>query len=92
LRIHIVPDKIINLKQQPGKDMLLNGGPDLVSEFIHLGLIDEFRIGIVPVLLGSGKVLFKNGNDRINLKLLKTIRLKSGIIIHHYIPLTRLPN
>ena len=53
---------------------MLQGGPDLVSTFIQLGLIDEYRISVVPIILGAGKSLFKDVKDRLNLKLFKNLR------------------
>ena len=67
-------------------DLKLQGGPDLVSTFIQLSLIDEYRIGVVPIILGAGKSLFKDVKDRLNLKLLKTKTFNSGFIIFHYQP------
>jgi dihydrofolate reductase len=47
------------MKQEPGKHLMLQGDPDLVSTFIQLGLIDEYRIVLVAIILGAGKSLFK---------------------------------
>lgn len=68
------------LKQQPGKNIWLYGGAGLVSTFINLNLIDEFRIAIMPVIIGKGKPLFKEINNRINLKLSWIKTSKSGVI------------
>ena len=60
------------MKEEPGKDRpYATRGPDLVSTFIQLVLIDEYRIGVVPIILGAGKSLFKDVKDRLNLKLFK---------------------
>jgi dihydrofolate reductase len=73
-----IAEEISKIKQQPGKDMVIFGSGSIVSTFMHLGLIDEYRIIVNPVVLGSGKPLFKGINDKQNLKLLKTKVLGSG--------------
>ena len=65
---------------------MLQCGPDLVSTFIQLSLIDEYRISVVPIILGAGKSLFKDVKDSLNLKLLKTKTFNSGLVIFHYQP------
>ena len=67
------------MKQQPGKDLMLQCGTGLVSTFIQSGLIDEYRIGVVPIILGAG-----NLKDKLNLKLLKTKTFNSGLVLLHY--------
>jgi dihydrofolate reductase len=75
------------MKLEPGRDLMLQGGPELVSTFTQLGLIDEYRIGVVPIILGEGKSLFKAIKDRLNLKLIKTKTFNSGLVILHYQPI-----
>jgi len=62
------------------------GSASIVSAFMKLGLIDEYRIIVNPVVLGYGKPLFKGINDKINLELLKTKTFGSGNIILYYQP------
>ena len=50
-----IAEEIAKLKQQPGKNLVLSGGASLASTFMKLGLIDEYRILVNPVVLGSGK-------------------------------------
>jgi dihydrofolate reductase len=69
-----------------GKDIVLLGGADIASTFMKLGLIDECRILVNPVVLGSGKPLFLDIKDRIHLKLLKTKMFNSGVVILYYQP------
>lgn len=80
-------EEIQFLKKQEGKDMVLFAGADLAETFIKNGLIDEFRLIVNPVLLGSGKPLFKNLNKIYNLKLKETITFNCGNIILIYEPL-----
>jgi dihydrofolate reductase len=81
-----IGEEISKMKQEPGKDLMLICGPDIVSTFMQLGLIDEYRIGVVPIILGAGKSLFKAVKDKLNLKLLKTKTFDSGLVILHYQP------
>jgi dihydrofolate reductase len=80
-------EKIRSLKKEEGKDMVLFAGADLAETFIKNNLIDEFRLIVNPILLGSGKSLFKNLNKVYNLKLKETLSFKCGNIILIYKPL-----
>jgi dihydrofolate reductase len=71
-------EKIRKMKQQPGKDMLVVGGATLVSSLMNLGLIDELRLMVNPLILGGGKALFKDVKERHALKLVQAKPLKSG--------------
>ena len=70
--------EIQKLKQQPGKDMHVLGGATLVSSLMNAGLIDEVRLMVNPIILGGGKALFKDLNDRKSLHFVHTKPLKSG--------------
>jgi len=80
---------INKLKAEDGKDIWLYGGANLISSFVNLNLIDEFRIAIMPVILGGGKPLFTEIQSRVNLKLLKINSSKSGVIELSYENLKR---
>lgn len=71
--------EITKLKAQPGKNMDL-GGPNLASTFMRLGLIDEYRLFVQPVILGSGTPMFPVLGDKINLRLVETRTFGSGVI------------
>lgn len=71
-------EEIRKMKQQPGKDMLTLGGATLVSSLLNLGLIDEVRLMVNPIILGGGKALFKDVRGRHTLKLIRAKPLKSG--------------
>ena len=77
-------DDILKMKQQPGKDMVIYGSGSIVSAFTQLGLIDDYRIFVNPIILGTGKPLFKNLTERMALKLMKTKTFKSGVVLLHY--------
>lgn len=57
------------IKQQPGKNIWLFGGASLTTDFINHQLVDEMWLGLIPILLGSGKPLFQ---DIANRQLFKT--------------------
>jgi dihydrofolate reductase len=81
----IIPEEIVNLKQQPGKDMVIYGSGSIVSAFTRLGLIDEYRIFVNPVVLGAGKPLFTGLQDKLNLKLLGTKVFGTGTVLLDYL-------
>jgi dihydrofolate reductase len=74
-------EKILN---EPGKNIWLYGGGKLITTFINLGLIDEFRLAVHPVILGAGKYLFNDLETRVNLRLLDVKSSKSGVTVLSY--------
>lgn len=81
-----VAEEIAQLKQQPGKDIAIFGSSDLAVSLLQMGLLDELRIMVNPVVLGSGKSLFKGLHEQVKLKLLKTHQFKSGNVLLYYEP------
>jgi dihydrofolate reductase len=79
-------EEVTRLKEQPGKDMVIFGSGELVSALTRLGLIDEYRLFVCPVVLGSGKSLFAGLSDTLNLKLLKAQPFTSGVVLLYYQP------
>jgi dihydrofolate reductase len=73
-------EEIRKMKQHPGKDMYAVGGAALVSNLMNLGLIDELRLVIQPIVLGDGKALFKDVKQRHALNLLEVEQLNSGMV------------
>ena len=71
-------EEIRQMKRQPGKDMHAVGGATLVSSLLNAGLVDELRLVVQPVILGAGKALFKDVQERHTLKLLGTKTLTAG--------------
>jgi len=67
------------------KPMAIFGSGTIVQEFTRLGLVDEYRLMINPVILGKGKPLFKDV-DQIKLKLLNTKIFKNGNVLFYYVP------
>lgn len=74
------------LKAGDGGDIFVFGSADFSNELIRNDLVDEYRIGINPVILGRGTPFFKGGEPRRGLKLLEARTLKSGVVILHYAP------
>lgn len=79
-----VSEQIRKLKQEPGQDILLHGSADLFNGLMHADLIDEYRIMVFPVVLGSGKRLFREGNDISHLRLADSRTFNSGVALHTY--------
>jgi dihydrofolate reductase len=71
-------------KEQDGKDMIVFASSKLVQSFTNAGLIDEYRIVVHPVILGSGKRLFEDINTRHDLTLQSVTPYKSGAILLIY--------
>ena len=81
-----IEEEVAQLKRQPGKDLALFGSADLASTFMRLGLIDEYRVLVTPVVLGHGAPMFKGMQDRIPLKLLRAATWSSGTVALFYEP------
>jgi dihydrofolate reductase len=81
-----VAAEVAKLKQAAGKDLIIFGSNNLSASFINLGLIDEVRIIVAPVLLGEGISLFAGVTNTPRLNLLKTRAFKSGNVLHYYAP------
>jgi len=76
--------EISKLKQLPGKDMVILGSASLASFLLQQGLIDEYRVILNPVLLGSGRPLFQDVKQRLRLKLSRTKLFGSGVVVLYY--------
>ncbi|MED3575180.1 dihydrofolate reductase family protein [Cytobacillus praedii] len=77
-------EEVNMLKNKPGKDIWLYGGANLITTFFNLGLVDEFRLSIHPVILGEGKPLFIDIKERLNLKIVNTRTFSSGVVQLNY--------
>ncbi len=75
---------IAALKRGRGKDILLIGSASLARSFIGLGLIDEYRLTVNPVVLGAGMPLFPGTGSQADLKLADVKALESGVVALHY--------
>lgn len=81
-----VAAEIEKLKQQLGKEMGIFGSAKLTVSLMQMGLIDELRIMVNPVILGQGNPLFKRSKDKLHLKLVKTRTFGNGNVLLCYQP------
>ncbi|MGI0131033.1 MAG: dihydrofolate reductase family protein [Thermoplasmata archaeon] len=79
-------EAVARLRAEPGKNMVLHGGPTLVQEFIRLGLIDDYWLFVWPVILGKGQLLFGPLPSQQNLKLVDTRSFRDGEVCLRYTP------
>jgi dihydrofolate reductase len=79
-------DEILKLKQEPGKDILV-GGVDVPSQLIELGLVDEYRVVVMPIIAGEGRRLFEGVklSEKHQLKLVESKTFKSGCVALRYL-------
>ena len=79
-------DEILKLKQEPGKNILV-GGVDIPSQLIELGLVDEYRFVVGPIVVGEGRRLFEGVSlpERLQLKLVESKIFKSGCVALRYL-------
>ena len=80
-----IEEEVLELKRQSGKNIYV-GSPGLIVALTKLNMIDEYQICVHPVIAGSGLPLFKNINNRTNLKLKKTKTFSGGAVILYYGP------
>jgi len=80
-----VAEEVSRLKQQPGHDILIYGSGELLHTLMQHDLIDEYRLMVYPVVLGSGKRLFRDGINT-TLRLVETRTFSSGVVVLSYRP------
>ena len=81
-----VAEEITELKQQPGKDIAILGSGTLVRSLLQDDLLDELRLIIHPIVLGSGKRLFEDGGDQKALELVDSKTFGTGVLYLTYQP------
>ncbi len=79
-------DEILKLKREPGKDILV-GGVDIPSQLIELGLVDEYRFVVMPIIAGEGRRLMEGVSlpEKLQLKLVESKIFKSGCVALRYL-------
>jgi dihydrofolate reductase len=78
-----VVEAVRQLKQQPGKNILIDGSSVLIHTLVQEYLVDEYALHVYPLVLGSGKRLFPEG-QRVNLKLIESQALPTGVVFQRY--------
>ena len=81
-----VAGEVTKLKQEPGKDIIINGSPTLVRSLLGDGLVDELRLMIHPVVVGNGGRLFENGVPKAALELVDSRTFATGVVSVTYRP------
>jgi dihydrofolate reductase len=81
-------EEINKLKKQEGKDIAIFGSGTVVQQFANLGLIDEYRLIVNPLIMGAGMSLFRGIEHRLNLKLINSKVFKNGNVLLCYEPVT----
>jgi len=81
-----VAEEVSRLKRQPGKEILIFGSADLARKLKEHGLIEDYRLMVFPIVLGSGKRLCNNGLDTTVLELVDTNTFGSGAVVLIYRP------
>jgi dihydrofolate reductase len=79
-------DGIAALKQGDGPDLQVHGSGDLIQTLLRPGLVDEFRLWVFPLVLGTGKRLFGGGTIPAGLRLVDSIVSTTGVVIGTYEP------
>jgi dihydrofolate reductase len=81
-----VAEHLRRLKEEPGKDISITGSGALVRSLLREGVLDELRLLVHPIVVGSGKRLFEDGGDRVPLKLVESRTFTTGVLYLTYIP------
>ena len=71
------------LKQRPGQNILVDGSSVLIHTLVQAELVDEYSLHVYPLVLGGGKQLFPTGK-RLNLKLIESQALPTGVVFQRY--------
>lgn len=75
-----VKHEVEKIKSEAGKDIWLFGGASLTSALLNLGLVDQMNLAVHPLILGSGKPLFSNIQNKLALELIDTKTYSSGLV------------
>ena len=75
---------ILRLKSEKGKNIFIDGGAEIINELLKQKLIDEFIISVIPIFIGNGIRLFKDGRPEQTLKLVDVRKFDTGLLQVHY--------
>ncbi|MBX3084964.1 MAG: dihydrofolate reductase [Anaerolineae bacterium] len=81
-----IAEEIAKIQAQSGKNLVLYAGAEIISTFVQLGLVNEYRLRIHPVVLGSGKPLFQDIKHSIALELVGEKHYDHGVVLLRYQP------
>ena len=79
-----ISELIKKLRSEKGKNIYCDGGAEVINELLRHDLIDEYIISVVPILLGSGTMLFKDGRPEQLLEFIKAKTFDTGLAQLHY--------
>ena len=74
------------MKEESGEDMVIMGSGSIVSQLTQKGLIDEYQVVVVPVVIGQGKTMFDGVKEKVPLELKKTRSFDNGRVFMRYEP------
>jgi dihydrofolate reductase len=80
-----VVEEVRKLKNQPGKNIIMDGSSVLLKTLIENDLVDEYMLHVYPLVLGSGKRLFPEGK-RVNLTLIESTAMPTGVVYQRFKP------
>lgn len=78
--------EIAQLKAEPGKDLVASGGTQFMHSLIKLGVVDEYRLWVLPAVTGKGAALFPELDEARRLRLIKSTAFPSGVLELYYVP------
>ena len=78
-----IAEEVNELKKGPGKYMVVGGG-EIASTFINLGLVDEYRVYLCPIVIGKGKPLFQSLSKNLSLRFIDSKTFGSGVVLLRY--------
>ncbi|HWZ04787.1 MAG TPA: dihydrofolate reductase family protein [Mucilaginibacter sp.] len=81
-----ITEEVNHLKAKAGKDIITYGGANFASNLIKYNLIDEYHLFINPTIIGNGMTIFKDIEQKLNLKLVKAVPFECGIVVLCYEP------
>jgi hypothetical protein len=96
-RIHViiaegeVGEAVARLKEEDGPELQVHGSSDLIQTLFRHGLIEEFRVWIFPIVLGTGKRLFEEGTPPVAQKLVDSQVSSTGVVMAIYEPAGGIP-
>ncbi len=79
-----IAELINRLKEQPGKNIYVDGGSDVIDQLLQNDLVDEFIISVVPILLGHGMPLFREDRPEMQIRHISTKTFETGVVQSHY--------